>query len=45
MIETLLAAAVIGTLFCYAQMRYHEGVVDGLDLAEKILRDSQKGRL
>ncbi len=38
----ILALGVIGTLFCYAEMRYHEGVYDGLTMAEKMHRDSFK---
>ena len=38
MIETILAALVVGAMFCYSQMRYHEGVIHGFNEAEKICR-------
>lgn len=39
-ISAVLAAGTIGVLFCYGQMRYHEGVIHGMNMAEKIYRET-----
>jgi hypothetical protein len=38
----VLAAGVVGVMFCYSQMRYHEGVIAGLDMAEKHYRKTHR---
>lgn len=42
MIEVILAAGIVAALFCYSQLRYHEGMIDGLAAAEKMYRESMK---
>ena len=39
-ISAVLAAGTIGVLLCYAQMRYHEGVIHGMNIAEQIYKNT-----